>query len=335
VEGASEVSAGERSRRSVVTGAAGFIGSHLVERLLAEGHEVVGIDSFEDYYPRAYKEANIAPARAADGFTLLEENLLSMASAPGSGGSRLDDVLRDADCVFHLAAQAGVRASWGQSFRVYTDNNVLATQMLLESCRSTGVSKVVYASSSSVYGDTDRLPMHEDAVCRPVSPYGVTKLAGEQLARLYWKNHRIPTVSLRFFTVYGPRQRPDMAFHLFARAMQEGRPLEMYGSGAQTRDFTFVDDIVSGIVAAADRGVDGAVYNLGGGSRVTLLEAIRTLEAVSGLAARIHGADVQAGDVKHTWADLTSAIEELGYAPRVQLDEGLRREEEWLRGLTI
>jgi UDP-glucose 4-epimerase len=177
--------------------------------------------------------------------------------------------------------------------------------------------------------------MHEDAVCRPVSPYGVTKLAGEQLARLYWKNHDIPTVSLRFFTVYGPRQRPDMAFHLFARAMQEGRPLEMYGSGAQTRDFTFVDDIVSGIVAAADRGVDGAVYNLGGGSRVTLLEAIRTLEAVSGLAARIHGADVQAGDVKHTWADLTSAIEELGYAPRVQLDEGLRREEEWLRGLTI
>jgi len=329
------VGGGERVGRMVVTGAAGFIGSHLVERLLADGHEVVGIDSFEDYYPRAYKEANIAPARAVEGFTLLEENLLGMAREAGVEGSRLDDVVRDADCVFHLAAQAGVRASWGQNFRVYTDNNVLATQMVLESCRRADVPKVVYASSSSVYGDTDQLPMHEDAVCRPVSPYGVTKLAGEQLCRLYWKNHGVPTVSLRFFTVYGPRQRPDMAFHLFARAMQEGRPLEMYGSGAQTRDFTFVDDIVAGIVAASGDGADGAVYNLGGGSRVTLLEAIHTLERVSGLPAQVRGAQVQAGDVKHTWADLSRASEALGYAPKVALEEGLRREEEWLRGLAV
>jgi len=316
----------------VVTGAAGFIGSHLVERLLGGGHEVVGIDSFEDYYPRAFKDANSATARGAEGFTLIEDNLLRMAGDGAAGRSRLDEVLAGADCVFHLAAQAGVRASWGQSFRIYTDNNVLATQMVLEACRREGVPKVVYASSSSVYGDTDQLPMHEDANCRPVSPYGVTKLAGEQLCRLYWKNHGVPTVSLRFFTVYGPRQRPDMAFHLFLRALYAGRPLEMYGTGGQTRDFTFVDDIVSGIVLAMG-GADGAVYNLGGGSRVTLLEAIRVLERVSGLTAEVRGEDVQAGDVKHTWADLTRAEDELGYAPQVSLEEGLRREAEWYRVL--
>jgi len=313
----------------VVTGAAGFIGSHLVERLLAAGHEVVGIDSFEDYYPRPVKEANLAGARGSERFVLIEEDLLRMADGAGDR-SRLDEVFSAAACVFHLAAQAGVRASWGRSFRVYTDNNVLATQMVLEACRRAGVPKVVYASSSSVYGDTDQLPMREDAHCRPVSPYGVTKLAGEQLCRLYWKNHGVPAVALRFFTVYGPRQRPDMAFHLFLRALLDGRPLEVYGAGNQTRDFTFVDDIVTGIVLAMD-GTDGAVYNLGGGSRVTLLEAIRTLEAVSGLTARMQGEGVQAGDVKHTWADLTLAREHLGYAPRVPLEEGLRRELEWLR----
>jgi UDP-glucose 4-epimerase len=176
--------------------------------------------------------------------------------------------------------------------------------------------------------------MREDANCRPVSPYGVTKLAGEQLCRLYWKNHGVPTVSLRFFTVYGPRQRPDMAFNIFLRALFEGRPLEMYGAGNQTRDFTFVSDIVDGIVRAM-KGRDGAVYNLGGGSRVSLLEAIRTLEAASGCDARIQGEGVQAGDVKHTWADLSLASAELGYAPQVALDEGLRREAEWLRTLRV
>ena len=314
----------------VVTGAAGFIGSHLVDRLLAQGHEVVGIDSFEDYYPRPFKEANIAGARRAPGFSLIEAGLLSLAGEGGSSGrGRLDDLLEGADLVVHLAAQAGVRASWGTSFRIYTDNNVLATQVVLEACLRTGVPKVVYASSSSVYGDTDRLPMHEDALCLPVSPYGVTKLAGEQLCRLYWKNHGVPAVALRFFTVYGPRQRPDMAFHRFLRAMHRGEAIEMYGAGDQTRDFTFVADIVSGIENAASMGRDGAVYNLGGGSRVTLLEAIHTLEEASGLRAEIRGEPTQAGDVGHTWADLTRARDELGYAPQVALGEGLRREAEW------
>ena len=324
-----------RRRRVVVTGAAGFIGSHLVDRLLADGCEVVGVDSFEDYYPRPYKEANIAGARSSDRFTLVTDNLLALAATSGpGGGSPLVTLLTGADCVVHLAAQAGVRASWGQTFRIYTENNVLATQLVLEACREVGVPKLVYASSSSVYGDTDQLPMREDASCRPVSPYGVTKLAGEQLCYLYFRNFAIPTVALRFFTVYGPRQRPDMAFHIFLRALLEGRPLEMYGEGNQTRDFTFVSDIVDGIVLGM-QGRDGAVYNLGGGSRVTLLEAIHTLETASGRTADVKGESVQAGDVKHTWADLSLATEELGYAPRVALDEGLRREADWLRELRV
>lgn len=334
-------------RRMVVTGAAGFIGSHLVDRLLADGCEVTGIDSFEDYYPRPFKEANLAAARASERFTLVETDLLELGRAEtaadethaaAAGGAtaregapgRLDALLAGAACVFHLAAQAGVRASWGASFSIYTDNNVLATQLLLEACRRTEVPKVVYASSSSVYGDTDRLPMREDAVCLPVSPYGVTKLAGEHLCRLYHKNHGVPTVSLRFFTVYGPRQRPDMAFHRFLRAMIEGREIDVFGAGDQTRDFTFVDDIVDGILAAR-RGRDGSVYNLGGGARVTLLEAIRRLEEASGLEAKRHGEGTQAGDVRHTWADLGRAAAELDYAPKVALQEGLRREADWLR----
>jgi UDP-glucose 4-epimerase len=325
-----------KRRRIVVTGAAGFIGSHLVDRLLADGCDVVGVDSFEDYYPRPYKEANLVGARSSDRFSLVTDNLLALASGDGArdGESQLVRLFADADCVVHLAAQAGVRASWGRSFRIYTENNVLATQLVLEASRTAGVPKLVYASSSSVYGDTDQLPMREDANCRPVSPYGVTKLAGEQLCRLYFRNHGVPTVSLRFFTVYGPRQRPDMAFHIFLRALLEGRPLEIYGEGNQTRDFTFVSDIVEGIVLAM-QGRDGAVYNLGGGSRVTLLEAIRTLESASGCKAQVKGESVQAGDVKHTWADLSLATDELGYAPQVLLDEGLRREAEWLRGLRV
>jgi nucleoside-diphosphate-sugar epimerase len=320
-------------RRVVVTGAAGFIGSHLVDHLLASGDRVVGIDSFEDYYPRPFKEANIARACEATGFTLHEENLLELASSPGAAGtSRLDELLSGADLVVHLAAQAGVRASWGSSFRIYSDNNVLATQMVLETCRRVGVPKVVYASSSSVYGDTDQLPMREDARCLPMSPYGVSKLAGEQLCRLYWKNFGVPAVALRFFTVYGPRQRPDMAFHRFLRAMHDGEPLEMYGAGDQTRDFTFVSDIVAGIAAAAERGRSGAIYNLGGGSRVTLREAIDILAEASGLSPGIRGQAVQAGDVRHTWADVSRAAEDLGYLPRVGLAEGLRREAEWFAG---
>jgi nucleoside-diphosphate-sugar epimerase len=326
------------TRKVLVTGAAGFIGSHVSERLLSLGCEVIGLDSFEDYYPRPFKDANLATALADPRFRLVENNILTLASSPPADpgragrGNALEELVAEADVVVHLAAQAGVRASWGRSFAVYTNNNILGTQVMLEASRTSTVAKFVYASSSSVYGDTDDLPMREDGVCRPVSPYGVSKLAGEHLAHLYHANFGTPTVALRFFTVYGPRQRPDMAFHKFMRAQLTGAPLEVYGSGAQTRDFTFVDDIVDGIVAALDA-PDGRVYNLGGGSRVTLLEALRVLSATTGIPADLATEETQAGDVCHTWADLTLARKELGYEPKVKLAEGLARQFEWLRDL--
>jgi UDP-glucose 4-epimerase len=309
--------------RIVVTGAAGFIGSSLCDRLLAEGHEVVGIDSFEDYYARELKEHNVAAAREHAAYTLLEEDLLH---------ADLAALLDGAACVYHLAAQAGVRASWGRSFAVYARNNVLATQRLLEACVAAGTPKVVYASSSSVYGDQDELPLRESMVPRPRSPYGVTKLAGEHLCLLYTANHGLRTSSLRFFTVYGPRQRPDMAFHRFIRAMLRDEPLVMYGDGTQTRDFTFIADIVTGLVAAR-RASPGAVMNIGGGHRVSLAEAIRTLGEVVGAPAGIDQRPVEAGDVRDTWADTTAIRAELDYAPRTPLAEGLLAEYEWYRGL--
>jgi UDP-glucuronate 4-epimerase len=308
------------SDRIVVTGAAGFIGSTLCDRLLADGHEVVGIDSFEDYYARETKEDNIAGARAHPSFTLVEQNLLD---------ADLAGLLDGASRVYHLAAQAGVRASWGKTFEVYTRNNVLATQQLLEACCAAGVPKVVYASSSSVYGDQDELPLRETMIPRPRSPYGVTKLAGEHLCILYTVNRGLDTSSLRFFTVYGPRQRPDMAFNKFIRALMEGREIVMFGDGTQTRDFTFVDDIVEALVRAAGAS-PGSVMNVGGGHQVSLSEAVTLLGEVVGVTPRIDRRPVEAGDVRDTWADVSRAEAEFAYAPRHDLAEGLRREYEWL-----
>jgi len=317
----------------VVTGAAGFIGSHLVERLLDEGHDVVGIDSFEDFYARDVKESNLAAARLTQRFELVEARIQDLARPPeaSSAAAPLSGIVDGAAAVYHLAAQAGVRSSWGSSFEVYTDNNVLATQTLLEACKAAGVSRVVYASSSSVYGDVDELPMREDARCRPVSPYGVTKLAAEHLCDLYWTRFGVESVSLRFFTVYGPRQRPDMAFNRFIRALRDGDEIVVYGSGEQTRDFTFVDDIVAGVVAAT-AAPPGGIFNLAGGSRVSLLEAIAVLEDVMGSKARVSARGEAAGDVRDTWADLSRARESLGYEPCVGLAEGLAKEAAWLAG---
>ena len=322
----------------VVTGCAGFIGSHLTDRLLADGHTVVGIESFEDYYPRAIKEANLEGARANPAFPLHEANILDLAAeaalggpgADGARGSALATLLRDCACVYHLAAQAGVRASWGSSFNVYTRNNVLATQQLLEACVAAEVPKVIYASSSSVYGEQDELPLREDMLPRPRSPYGVTKLAGEHLCGLYHANHGLDTVSLRFFTVYGPRQRPDMAFHKFIKATLEGREIVIYGDGTQTRDFTYVDDIVEGLVLAP-KAPPGAVMNVGGGNRVSLAGAIATLGEVMGVEPRLDMQPVEAGDVRDTWADVSRAVELIGYTPTTKLAGGLARQCEWLR----
>ena len=318
----------------VVTACAGFIGSHLTDRLLADGHAVVGIDSFEDCYPRAMKEANLAGARANPAFTLHEANILDLAAeaapggpGPGEGaeGSALAALLRGSACVYHLAAQPGVRASWGSSFEVYARHNVLATQQLLEACGAAQVPKVIYASSSSVYGDQDELPLHENMVPRPRSPYGVTKLAGEHLCGLYHANRGLDTVALRFFTVYGPRQRPDMAFYKFISAMLEGREIVIYGDGAQTRDFTYVDDIVEGLVLAQSA-PPGALMNLGGGNRVSLAEAIATLGEVMGVQPRLAVRPVEAGDVRDTWADVECARALIAYSPTWSLSAGLLAE---------
>ena len=311
----------------IVTGAAGFVGSHLTDRLLADGHAVVGIDSFEDYYERGLKEANIARARGSSRFSLLEANILALTA-----DGRLAGLVAEADAIYHLAAQAGVRASWGADFRTYSDNNVLATQCVLEAAMAAGRRPVVYASSSSVYGDSAELPLKEDAPCHPLSPYGVTKLAAENLCGLYTANFGLHTVSLRFFTVYGPRQRPDMAFHRFMRAMLAGDPIDVYGDGSQTRDFTYVADTVAALVAAPQARA-GSVINVGGGSRVSLTDTIRAIEHAMGLSADVRLRPGEAGDVRDTWADLARAREWLSYSPTVSARDGLAAEAAWIRGL--
>jgi nucleoside-diphosphate-sugar epimerase len=309
--------------RCLVTGVAGFIGSHLAERLLADGHEVVGVDSFTDYYPRAFKEANLQRLRDAPGFELLTSDLTILP---------LDAVLDGVDWIFHQAAQAGVRASWGQQFDIYTSCNITATQRLLEAAaHASNLKRLVYASSSSVYGDAETLPVTEQALTRPVSPYGVSKLAAEHLCTLYWKSFQVPTVSLRYFTVYGPRQRPDMAFHKFGRALLNNAPLAIYGDATQTRDFTYVSDIVEANIRAAQAGgVTGLVFNVAGGSRVALREVISDMEVILGRQARMEYLESARGDVRDTYGDITLASRLLGYLPQISLREGLARELDYL-----
>lgn len=305
---------------ALVTGVAGFIGSHLAARLLDQGSAVLGIDCFTDYYPRPLKDANLAVVKGRPGFRFVEARIHE---------ADLKQLLRGITHVFHLAAQAGVRKSWGREFNAYTVNNVEATQALLEACVGLPLERFVYASSSSVYGDHVPLPMREDAHLQPLSPYGVTKLAAEHLASLYWENHQVPAVSLRYFTVYGPRQRPDMGFHRFLRAALNGDPLTVYGDGEQTRDFTFVADAVSATVAAATKGRVGGVYNVGGGARVTVNEVMDLIGRVSGRRLTIQREPAQKGDMRHTYADASRAQQDLGFAPSVTLEEGLRQQCRW------
>jgi UDP-glucose 4-epimerase len=285
---------------------------------------VTGIDSFVDYYPRVMKESNIAGLRKQKGFEFVEDSLLEVD---------LNDLLDGVDVVFHQAAQAGVRASWGESFKIYTDNNILGTQMLLEACKDRPINRFVYASSSSVYGDTMDLPMQESSLPSPVSPYGVSKLAAEHLCWLYFKNFKVPTVSLRYFTVYGPRQRPDMAFHRFFKWALEGQRLQVYGTGEQTRDFTYISDIVEANWLASEKPVQGEVFNIGGGSRISLNQVIDLIRQIVGVDLDVDREDAQKGDVRHTSADMTKAMDLLGYKPKVSIEEGLKMEFEWIKNM--
>lgn len=314
--------------RCLVTGAAGFVGSHLAEALADAGHDVTGVDAFTPYYPRAAKDANLVRLRDASHVRLVEADLVTTDLAP---------LLDGVEAVFHCAAQPGVRASWGERFAEYETANVLATQRLLEALvGAPGLRRFVYSSSSSVYGDAAARPTREDAVPRPHSPYGVTKLAAEHLCGLYARNFGVPTVSLRYFTVYGPRQRPDMAFHRFCRAALAGDAVTVHGDGHQTRDFTFVADAVAANLAAGDpeREVDpGTVVNVGGGAITSVRDVLAILGDQLGLGGPVpatYGPTVD-GDVRHTSADITRARDLLGWSPRTGLADGLAAELAWVR----
>jgi UDP-glucose 4-epimerase len=307
--------------KALVTGAAGFIGSHLSTALVDSGADVVGVDCFTDYYARAIKEENLSALRDRRNFTFVEAALQT---------ADLAALLGDVTHVFHLAAQAGVRKSWGREFDAYVTHNVAATQRLLEAAKDRPLTRFVYASSSSVYGDAAPIPMREDAMPQPVSPYGVTKLAAEHLCTLYHVNYGVPAVSLRYFTVFGPRQRPDMGFHRFLRAAHLGEPIAVYGDGEQTRDFTFVSDAVAATIAAGDRGRPGGVYNIGGGSRVALNRVFEMIERIVGRPLTLRREPAQKGDMRDTFADTSRARTDLGFAPSKSLESGLAAESEWL-----
>ena len=308
--------------RALITGCAGFIGSHLSEALLADGHSVLGVDCFSDNYERSRKLANLERARQHDAFELAPVDL---AAAP------LDGLVADCDAVFHLAAEPGVRSSWEERFEVYLRRNVHATQRLLDAASASPEKPFVFASSSSIYGEAETLPTHEDVRPRPYSPYGATKLAAESLCRLYHDNHGVRATALRYFTVYGPRQRPDMAFHRFCRAALAGEPLTVYGDGSQTRDFTFVADVVEATRRAAEvPEAAGRAYNIGGGSRISLRRALELLGELAERPLEIDYTERQRGDVRHTGAATERARDELGFRPRTSFEHGLRAELEWL-----
>jgi nucleoside-diphosphate-sugar epimerase len=306
--------------RAVVTGAAGFIGSTLVDRLLADGHTVVGLDAFTDYYPVDQKRANVAAALDHDAFRLVEDDLRTTS---------LDELLDGAEAVFHQAAQPGVRLSWS-AFARYVDDNVLATQRLLEAAQGrTGV-RIVYASSSSVYGPALAYPTAETAVPQPHSPYGVTKLAGEHLTRTYAANWGVHTVALRYFTVYGPRQRPDMAIHRLIEAALGGGTFPLLGDGSQVRDFTYVDDIVDANVRAATADIDpGAVLNVAGASSWSMHEVIELVERLTGRPVELEHLDAARGDVHRTGGDTTQAEALLGWRATTDLEVGVQRQVAW------
>ncbi len=320
----------------IVTGAAGFIGSHLAETLLRQGEEVIGIDEFNDYYDPTFKRKNVANLQVFPNFSLIEGDIQFLD---------WQVLLQDVEVIYHQAAQAGVRASWGKGFRAYTERNINATQVLLEAAKdANNLKRLVYASTSSIYGDAETLPTHEEIPPRPVSPYGITKLAAERLCGLYHKNFGVPFVSLRYFTVYGPRQRPDMAFHKFFKAVLQDEAIPVYGDGQQTRDFTFVSDaVVANLAAATVPQAVGEIFNIGGGSRVVLAEVLDTMSEIVGKPIKRNHIEKAMGDARHTAADVSKARhtaadvskarEILKYQPEVSLREGLTQEWYWVKGL--
>ena len=305
--------------RTLVTGAAGFIGSHLTEELRARGDEVLAVDSFTEYYDPDRKRENARDLDVLD---------LDLETAD------VDLLIRSVDGIYHLAGQPGVRNSFGVDFELYVRRNVLVTARVFEAAARHGI-RVVYASSSSVYGDAEAYPTPEDAQPRPISPYGVTKLCCEDLAYAYACNAGLDAVGLRYFTVYGPRQRPDMAFTRVLEALASGNAFPLYGDGSASRSFTYVDDAVSGTIAAMERGKPGVIYNIGGGDEAAMTEVFALVERISGRTLRIERQDAARGDVRRTKADGTRAAAHLGWVPSTPLADGLAEQWRWVAGEVV
>jgi nucleoside-diphosphate-sugar epimerase len=310
----------------LVTGVAGFIGSHIAETLLLQGEKVIGIDQFNDYYDLSLKRKNAIDLEKYANFQLIEADIQAIDWQP---------ILKDISVIYHQAAQAGVRASWGASFSQYTERNINATQILLEAAKEVpSLQRFVYASTSSVYGDAETMPTPETVCPEPVSPYGITKLAAERLCYLYHQNFGVPIVALRYFSVFGPRQRPDMAFHKFFKAAIAKQPINIYGDGQQTRDFTFVSDVVAAnLSAAVVPDAVGEVFNVGGGSRIVLTDILDCVDRVIGDPIQRNYIEKAIGDARHTSADVTKARKILNYSPKVSMLEGLTKEWEWIQGV--
>lgn len=308
--------------KALVTGTAGFIGSHLAQRLLDDGLEVRGVDRFSTYYDPDLKRGNLEHLSGRTGFELVDGDLNELDS---------EELLDGVEVIYHLAGQPGVRVSWGAEFEIYTRDNVLSTQVLLEACRDRSIQRFVLASSSSIYGDAESFPTREDATPAPVSPYGLTKLAAEHLCRLYHRGFGIPTVALRYFTIFGPRQRPDMAFTRFIDAALTGGTIEVFGDGLQERDFTYVGDAVAATVAAGARGEPGMTYNVAGGNHATVMDVLEILAQLVGRELSIEHGERMIGDARKTGADTTRAREQLGYSPGTPLRAGLERQLEQQR----
>jgi nucleoside-diphosphate-sugar epimerase len=311
---------------SIVTGAAGFIGSHLVEVLLSQGDHVIGIDEFNDYYSIDLKYQNLLASQKHPRFKLINGDIQTL---------NWQELLEGVDFIYHQAAQAGVRSSWGIGFRNYTEKNINATQILLEAAKNAkSLKRLIFASTSSVYGNAETLPTQESICPQPISPYGITKLAAERLCWLYHQNFQVPITVLRYFTVYGPRQRPDMAFHKFFKASLYDEVVPIYGDGKQTRDFTFISDaVVANLAAATVPEAVGETFNIGGGSRVVLLDVLQAMEEITGQRIRRDYLDFGLGDARHTAADVSKARDLLGYNPQVSLLDGLAQEWQWLKSL--